>query len=422
MNFQSLRSHWVVVVVVCGLCLETAAALRGGTARVQVFNDPAFFQHAGWYVTQGAVPYVDFWDVKPPVVYYLTTTLSVLVGGDPFWLHVVAVGVTIVAVVAGATLAGTVTARVTDSWRAGVVATATLYTLPAVYTLPRHGIRVKFLLLPIGLACVASVLRRRHRLAGVFGAVAVGTYLTGVTFLLVGVLAAAARDGRRAAATVAGVAALAGLALAAPVVALGAGPTMIVQTVLVPLATSASPDPWQRVAAAVIAFGPALVLAPVAYYGLFRRSLGHGRTATALLVGAVVFGLKVAVVDMEGPLDAVSLWGFVAVGVGVVAAELDRETVAATCVAVLVVGGLVWSVAPLGVKADLAADQTPTKPIERPADLPDVRTIYWDQHQPDTCHYRLSAREQKWLVETNAAFDRSCRVSLAELGDRLGLG
>lgn len=415
MNDWNLQSYWVSVAVICGISLQVAAALRGGSLSVRVAADSAFFQHAGWYITKGAVPYLDFWDIKPPVIYYLTAILSVLVSGNPFWLHVLSVVITIVVVVAGATLAGTVAARLTDSWIAGLVATATIYTLPATYTLPRHGIRVKFLLLAIGFACVASVLRRRIHLAGVLGGLAIVTYFTGAIFALIGVGVAGTRYGFQAAAKVAGVVVVTGLILVSPVVILGAGPAMIVQTVIVPFSTSASPDLWQRVAAGIIAFGPALLLTPVAYYGLARRSVRYGGAATVFFAGGVLFALKVAVIDMEGPLDAVSFWGFVAVGVGVTATELDRETLVTACVAVLIIGGLVWSIAPLGVKASLAADQQPTSPIERPSDLPDMQTIYWEQHQPVTCHYRLSVREMKWLVATDSDVMSSCHVSLFEL-------
>lgn len=45
-------------------------------------TDPAFFQHTGWYILNGGIPYVDVWDVNPPLVFGLTAVLALLSGGD----------------------------------------------------------------------------------------------------------------------------------------------------------------------------------------------------------------------------------------------------------------------------------------------------------------------------------------------------
>lgn len=39
-------------------------------------TDPAFFQHTEWYILNGGVPYVDVWDVNPPLVFGLTAVLA----------------------------------------------------------------------------------------------------------------------------------------------------------------------------------------------------------------------------------------------------------------------------------------------------------------------------------------------------------
>ncbi len=47
-------------------------------------RDANMFLYAGRLITQGAIPYIDFWDHKPPAIFYLNA-LGLLIGRDTRW-------------------------------------------------------------------------------------------------------------------------------------------------------------------------------------------------------------------------------------------------------------------------------------------------------------------------------------------------
>ena len=79
-----------------------------------VNKDSALFQHAGWWITEGGRLYVDIWDLKPPLIYFVTTVLAVVSVGDMALLHVLSIALTVVVVVGGVILVGVLTHRLTD--------------------------------------------------------------------------------------------------------------------------------------------------------------------------------------------------------------------------------------------------------------------------------------------------------------------
>jgi hypothetical protein len=85
---QAIETCWYPLLVGTATALLTLATI--GRFLLEAFyitDDSALFQHAGWYITHGATPYVDFWDLKPPLVYVGTTTLAVLTGVNMVLLH-----------------------------------------------------------------------------------------------------------------------------------------------------------------------------------------------------------------------------------------------------------------------------------------------------------------------------------------------
>lgn len=117
-----------------------------------------------------------------------------------------------------------------------------------------------------------------------------------------------------------------------------------------------------------------------------------------LLLVAMVGG-----VDLESWADLVGLVPFLALGVGLFAATRPKRE--------RVVVGL-----GLCTLADPASAVLPTNDVsamndasENRAVAPEMETIYWQWVKPETCHYRLSAREEQWLERTGAEYDdRRC--------------
>ncbi|MUV89436.1 hypothetical protein GJ629_05605 [Halapricum sp. CBA1109] len=65
---------WLLGGALFVVCLGTA--YKFAKEPLFISMDSALFQHAGWYITQGAMPYTDIWDIKPPLIYGVTTLLA----------------------------------------------------------------------------------------------------------------------------------------------------------------------------------------------------------------------------------------------------------------------------------------------------------------------------------------------------------
>lgn len=74
-------SNRVGVAVACGVLLVAAVVVNQSAAhwRPNIVDDLLFAYH-GWCVSQGAVPYVDIWDNKPPGIWWLNAAAMRLCG------------------------------------------------------------------------------------------------------------------------------------------------------------------------------------------------------------------------------------------------------------------------------------------------------------------------------------------------------
>lgn len=378
--------------------------------------DPAFYQHVGWYVTQGAVPYVDVWDINPPLTFGVAAALAVVAGGNLLVQHALGVVLTVAVVGGGVGLTGALAADVTgDRWAA--LAAALVVLVPAeTYGLVPFGLRSQYFALLFGVLALVLVRRARPALAGASAAIGAGFWQPGAGVALLVVGMAAQRSGRdHALAAVAG-----GLAVAAavvlPFVAVGAFVPMVVQTVGAPLAVQ---DPYTllgRTYELALALGYGTLLLPVAVAGW--GALVQERTRWWWIpAGGLVYGLQVYLVNFNGALDALLFLPFVALGVAAAVASLpgDRRRWAAAVLVLLVATGPAWNLAAPWPKESLEtqyervdADHVPSL-VEARQSSPSMQTIYWEKRKPESCHYRLSFTELYWIEATDARLgERRC--------------
>ncbi|NKE35355.1 DolP-mannose mannosyltransferase [Natronococcus sp. JC468] len=395
-------------------------------------TDPAFFQHTGWYVLQGGIPYVDVWDVNPPVPFGITAVLAALSGGDMLVLHALSVGLTTLVAAASVFLVGWIASLVTDSDAAAVAAGLAMLAVPELFTLPFQGVRAQFYALFFGACALALALRDRPFVAGAAAALSAGSWQSGAVFALLVVGIAYQRTGAKSALrTVAGGGVVtAGVVLA--FAAAGALAPMVVQTILAPLLAGSPYTLTERVSSVLLVFGYGSLLLPVALYSWVRGTVRDPGGQWWIPVGGLLFGFQVLFVDMDGSTDALQLLAFVALGVAIAVesaierrstpadrgetARLDgrRIALAAIVVAGLFVPlGLAWNVGSPPPRATLERVETEAEPDVEPlsvtpddADVPSMQTIYWEQLEPETCHYRVSWNEVRWVSMTDDRLDR----------------
>jgi hypothetical protein len=442
-----LRGTGVAIVALISVGFTLGAAINEHLmpGRYTLSADSAVFLHGGWYMTVGGVPYVDMFDVKPPVVFEISAILSILAGGDPMIQLWLSIATMTGAVVATVWLVCALVREVTDDRLAGVLAAIVVATYPFFFYYAAKGIRPKILVLPVGLAAILTALRGRGVTAGVLASVAAGTYQMGLFFTIVIFPIFIRRkeldrpwDRWRQL----GYAVLGGvfttLIIVTPIIIQGGLIPMVVETVVVPLSGGA--DGSIAFAALkttfLLGFSSIPVLASVVgILGVVWRSgltsMNWNLLDTGWFVPAgIVFYILILSFNVDYYPDLFPLVVFAALGVGVIAAKLnqDRQAVLAVglCVIIALNAGLALGIGPLGGFSPLSATErtsdrlsidTPDRQIDQRHgpyyDEPQgefMNELYWERLVPEYCHYRFSIPEMEWLQRTGRTYHDKCGV------------
>ncbi|WP_306053210.1 DolP-mannose mannosyltransferase [Natronococcus wangiae] len=438
-----LRPHfgWITIVgpivaasfIVGFLIIAWARYMNGDTATIA--TDPALFQHTGWYILEGGVPYVDVWDVNPPVPFGIAAVLAVLSGGDMVVLHALSVALTMGITAASMLLVGWLARFLTENDAAAVAASLTMLVVPGLFVLPSEGIRSQFYALFFGVLALILALRDRPFLAGALAALSAGSWQPGGVFALLVVGMAYQRAGAKNAVwTVAG----GGLVTGVVVLALGATGAlipMIVQAIVAPLVAGSPSTLTEHFYRVLITLGYGSVLLPVALYGWGYAIVHDFRDRWWIPAGGVLLTFQMLFINLDGSTDAALWLAFVALGVAIAVERatarwsVAEETVTedrghdatgttrhrlfvALVMGLLIFSGTDWYVNSSSTKSTLQTleeeagvdEDLPISPED--GDVPSMQTIYWEQMEPEVCHYRLSWKEVRWIAITGGDLDR----------------
>ena len=410
-----LENWWAVLVVGAVAVVGLATAIKFARSPFYVNKDSALFQHGGWYLGQGARLYVDIWDLKPPLIFWLSAVLAVASFGNMAVLHVYGVLAAVAAVVGGLIFVGLTAHRITDDGFAAVVAAGTMLVLSSVYTFPYAGIRPKYFAFLCGAGALYFAASDRHLASGISAALAAGFWQLGGVLAVLVVGIALQRGGvRPAGRTVAGGLAVATLTVL-PFVLTGRTVPLLAEVVLAPIYGVERYTIPSRLLTFLIELGPGILVVPVAVFG-WLRAVQRDRQYWWLAAGGSVYLLQVFL-EFQGAIELVLVFVFVALGVAVVAAQLprpSRRTVLAGCLAVLVLTTLYWSESPItpvkdevkDLKAEYNVPNYEALPPDPPA-TPSMQTIYWEQLQPELCHYRLGHKQKYFELATGGTIYKS---------------
>jgi hypothetical protein len=405
-----------VALLVQGLSLRRALSASPPTTNI----DAAFFEHAGWYVTQGAIPYADIWDIKPPLAIETTAVLAALAGG-PLTLHLSSVALTAGAAIGCSLLIGTLAHRLTGDGYAALLAGCTLLAMPAFYRLSANGFRPKYLTLLFGLFALALASRERPLLAGAAAAASAGYWQYGAIFavLVVG-LAIQQRDRRALVHQFVGMALVTAVAVV-PIVLSGALVPMFVEVVYVPLTTQAAQPIRQRLGKFLLYLAYALVPVGVGLYGL-AVDRGRLRRHWWVYAGTAWGGVQL-LFDLDSAPDLYLLVTFLAFGVAlaVTRARPAHRRWLGMAFATIVLVNAVWVGGFMANPVSTAGDDgtagtlrtvAESVDVSRPGEprrygITRVRGLYWNRRVPESCHYRLSGTERDWLAKTGRPYHES---------------
>ncbi|ELZ05288.1 DolP-mannose mannosyltransferase, partial [Natrialba asiatica] len=317
-SLSETRAGWLVVLgSIVGVLFAVGLINYLQTRWPAIATDPAFFQHTGWYILQGGVPYVDVWDVNPPVPFAITAVLAVFSGGNMLVLHALGTALTVLVAATSILLVGWVAYLVTEKHVAAIAAGLTMLIVPELLVLSLEGVRAQFYALFFGTLSLALVLRDRPFLAGVAAALSAGSWQSGAVFapLIVG-MAYQRNGGRGALSAVAGGGVVTGIVVLV-FAAVGALVPMVVQSIVAPMSAGGPYTLAERVYTILLVFGYGAVLFPVALYGWGRAAVRDLGSRWWIPVGGVILLLQVLFVDLDGSTDAFLFLSFIALGVAV---------------------------------------------------------------------------------------------------------
>lgn len=413
---DAMGDDWLRLLVAGTVAVVVVAtAVEFARDPFYVSDDSALFQHAGWYIARGGVLYVDIWDLKPPLVYAVTTTLALVSGGDMAVLHVLSVVTSTAAVAGGVVAVGVLTHRLTGDPTASLAAAGAMFVLPPLYMFPSAGIRPKYLAFLFAATALLFAVDDRPAASGAMAAAAAGFWQLGAGIAPLVVAVGWQRTGRRGLArTVAG-----GLIVTAatvlPFVLAGLTVPLFVETVLAPVYGVEQYTLTGRLLRLLVELGYGVLLVPVGAYGWYRAAAADIRRYWWVAAGGAAYSLQLFL-ELQGAVEMVLLMLFLALGVGLLVAHVhppSRRTLVVAIVAVIAVSSLYWAAGAVTPVRDRVADAQrahasqdyPELPSD-PDGVPSMQTIYWEQRRPDTCHYRLGHKQKYFEHATGGTLQK----------------
>ncbi|WP_136715152.1 DolP-mannose mannosyltransferase [Halorientalis salina] len=406
--YDWIDTNWFQVLLVgATVVLTLATVFQFSRNPFYVNKDSALFQHAGWYIGQGADLYVDIWDLKPPLIYFVTTLLAFLSFGDMAVLHVMSVIVAVATMIGGITLVGVITHRLTEDGFASVVAGMSMLVVPSTFMFPYAGIRPKYFAFLCGAAALLLAIDDRPLYSGAAAALSAGFWQLGGILAFLVVAMGYDRGGRRGMGrTIAGGLVVTVLTVL-PFVLTGRAIPLFVEVVLGPIYGVISYTIPGRLLKAVIELGYGIVLVPIGVYGWAHATVEDYSKYWWLALGGGLYLFQVFL-EFQGAIEIILLLMFLAIGVGVLVSEAatpSRQAVLACLIVLLVVSTLYWNQGPVTPVRDAVEDEYEKWDIANydslppdPEGWPSMQTIYWEKLKPEYCHYRLG-HKQKFLEQ-----------------------
>lgn len=413
---EYVEANWFLLLV------AGAAVVVGGATIIEflpnhfyVNKDSALFQHAGWYILEGGTLYVDIWDLKPPLIYGVTTLLALGSFGNMAVLHVYGVTVAVAAVVWGVIMVGVLVHRLTDDPVASLAAAGTMFVVPSVYAFPYAGIRPKYLAFACGATALVLAVDDRYAASGAVAACSAAFWQLGGILALLVVGMGATRGGRRGFLRTVGGSVAVTVAVVLPFVLTGLTIPLFVETVIAPVYGVERYTIPGRLLHFIYELGYGILVVPVGIYGCLRAASNAPREYWWVGAGGTLYLLQVFL-ELQGAIEVILLLLFLAIGVGLAIANHtrpSRRSVVVGVVVLLVLGSLFWAKSPVTPVKDRVGDARdeysisayPTLPPDPPGS-PSMQTIYWEKQKPEMCHYRLGHKQKYFMHITNGSLTK----------------
>lgn len=423
----------------------------------KIHRDSKLFYHIGSIMQTGHVPYVDVWEVKPPLTYETAAIISFLGGRDPTTTHAMGVIFTYCMVLGVAVLLYILIKELFNDSRAGVLTAAVWLSYPAVHYFPALGFRVKYFALFFGILGLYLAVQHRWVLSGVATAFGAAYWQFAIVFciLAIGISASHAytkqrsfRNNWHSIAAVSFGFVVSFIIVVLPIFLSGGFFAMISEVIISGLIAGEEANPIRRLGLGLLKLKSAfpLVILGVAGFGyLVKEGVDCGKWIS---LGGILFAIQIFFLDFDGAPDLLGGYVFIALGVGgfyAVASDDTKKYIMSLVLVCLVVstvlmGGTGTVIRPIyedrpnqpdqahltkGVRVvgEMVGGKSLTgerregnsSELRSQLGLPSIDEIYRTNWDPTTCHYFLSNAEKKWVQKTNAEWgDKQCGADSIE--------
>lgn len=411
-----------------------------------VSEDVLMYSHYGWYITEGAIPYVHYWDPKAPLTHEFSASLALLSGGDMFILYILGIIATGTAAVLTGYFAGQLV-YTTGGWRGGLFAGLGVYTFVGFHQIAAVGYRPKPFTALLGILGLYLILIDKPFFGGLVSACSAAFWQPGVIFPLLVVGIAAVNYGRRAL-----IRTLSGVVTAIIIVV---GPfliwwdfeAVIGAAVFAPLVSSGQVTLLSVLVSAfklVNFLKYSTVFLVVGIVGALRLAYHDLQTNWWLGAGTIWFGFQILFLDFDGYADLLLAFPFFVVAAGYYYEHLSINyqrifqltVVVLFLISVLVSGGVGIGFSPMNDSQSVtvldeplynaavfsfaeAAGMSPrnNEAIDQArasgADnlngstfagaLPPAHEIYWEKKPPSQCLYWVNKQSVSYFRTTNTS-------------------
>lgn len=440
---------WKVGVVSTLLIIPIISVFRvfAGSGRPPLNADAAFYEHAGWYLLNGGIPYIDMWDPKPPLNFLITGLSALLGNGNMLITHSINVSLTVFAASGACIFILLTTFELTDDPTASAVAGVFPMLLPHFHYLPAYGYRPKYYLLFFGFLGIFLAIRGRYFSSALSAGLSIGFWQFGFVFIAIvfGITLLEYKDSGNLSQIYSillgfGIAAL---IILLPVIIWGALREMLVQTIYASIVTTNQQSIIERIGVWVYRMGIANIAVGFAVLGLIVALIKQETKWWWGYFGVAVGTIQILLLDFEGYNDMYLTLLFLSFGIGLFIHYVDdfRSVVVGVVIVSLFISvfllggtGIVFESAspaspdstnpqrdsePLfktglgAVRTILTDKESSTQQIrDRDGLSPPYKksymvTIYWDKIKPETCHYRVGGMHRSWIEHMDKSYDEA---------------
>lgn len=409
----SIKNRWVLLLVSLGISAHILSILFTiaftSITWPTVGKDPAVFQYGGWYIIQGGVPYVGFWDVKPPLIYFLTSGLALISSGDMSTLHNLGWAFSSLSTTGTSLVIGLIVYFYTNDELSSLAGGASLFFITQFYGLPRWGVYPQFFSTLFASLTIYFLLKEKYTYVGLAATTATGFYYPEGIVLILSALFVILRGSGEDIKNFTKGTILISLLITIPLLSWGNSVPIIVETIIAPILTDTASSITDRTVQIILSLGPAILAIPLVGLGWFQIHKTIPRKGWIISAGGLLYTFRILLLGPGSPLHIMGWMVFAAIGIGYSLHKLkdSYKFISLVLVLLLVIISMAWTMPMFNLQPEFDDDGPVVSDPD--VDRPGIVELYWEKSTIDYCHIRLSSREIQWIKMTDATLsDRRC--------------